>query len=135
MSNDSNENLIPMKDWGKIVASFEGNNIPMPFVKEIFLIDCSIAGTVYVAGIRERTERLPPGALLTFRREPKNPYDELAILIFNDKSEKLGYIPRSQNEVLARLMDGGKQLFGRVEEKWISGDRIHISIKVFLRDL
>ena len=27
---------------------------------------------------------------------------------------QLGYVPRSENPVLARLMDGGKLLFGRV---------------------
>ena len=49
-------------------------------------------------------------------REPKNGHDELAILVKDEKKHKLGYIPRSDNHVMARLMDAGKLLYGIITE-------------------
>ena len=44
-------------------------------------------------------------------------YAALAIIIHNQTGEKLGYVPREKNEVVARLMDAGKMVFGVLEEK------------------
>ncbi|HSW35021.1 MAG TPA: HIRAN domain-containing protein [Candidatus Limnocylindrales bacterium] len=51
------------------------------------------------------------------------------------KGQKLGYIPRAKNEVLARLMDAGKLVFGKIEglekfNKWLK-----ISIRVYMKDM
>ena len=127
--------MASLQDWGKIVTSFGKDGIPMPFVKEIFLIECAIVGTGYVNGIEERAANIVKGTLLSFHRELQNPFDELAILILNGKNEKLGYVPRAKNEVPARLMDGAKLLFGRVEYKDTKGDWIYIHVNVYMRDL
>ncbi|MDD3470878.1 MAG: HIRAN domain-containing protein, partial [Thermoguttaceae bacterium] len=89
----------------------------------------------YIEGIAKKTVELAPGAFLVFRREPGNSHDPLAILILNSQNEKIGYVPHTKNEVLANLMDGGKLLFGRVEEKRTQGDWIHIAVKVYMRDI
>lgn len=135
MADEQSAMPIQISNWGKITGSFGQGGIPMPFVQEIFLIECSIAGTTHVENIEEKTSDLTTGTLLAFRREPDNKFDDLAILILNSKNEKIGYVPRAKNEVLARLMDGGKLLFGRVEDKWMQGDWVNLSIKVFMRDL
>lgn len=129
------QGLIPVENWGKIVGAFGGDGLPLPFVKEIFLIECDIAGTTHIADIADKTADLGPGTLLAFRREPDNPHDELAIQILNSRSERIGYVPRDRNDVLARLMDGGKLLFGRVESKQPRGTWLRIGVKIFLRDL
>lgn len=49
-------------------------------------------------------------------RELTNPYDEWAIVIKNEKGEKLGYVLRSRNLILARLMDAGKLIYAKVKE-------------------
>lgn len=129
------QGLISVENWGKIVGAFGSDGLPLPFVKEIFLIECDIAGTTHVADIGVKTADLAPGTLLAFRREPDNVHDSLAIQILNSRSERIGYVPRERNDVLARLMDGGKLLFGRVENKQPRGDWLRIAIKIFLRDL
>lgn len=128
-------NIIPIEKWNELMQAFGKGNVPMPYLHEIFLIDCKVAGTGYVDGIEKKTASLEKGTLLTFRREPDNPNDSLAILILNENNEKIGYVPRAKNEIIARLMDAGKRIFGRVEEKWLVGEWINISVKVYLMDV
>ena len=68
-------------------------------------------------------------------READNKFDSLAIQILNEQDERIGYVPREKNEVLARLMDGGKLVFGQVQSKELIGDWVKIVIKVFLKDV
>ena len=49
-------------------------------------------------------------------REPKNEYDELAILVKDEKGHKLGYVPRRNNAPYARLLDAGKVLYAIVDD-------------------
>lgn len=130
MAND----IVPVADWSKMIQAFGKDGVPLPFVKEIFLLECQVAGTSHIDGIDEKTAGLNLGSLLGFLREPANPHDPLAILILNQQNTKIGYVPRQRNEVIARLMDGGKLIFGKVESKKISGTWLNISIKVYLRD-
>ncbi len=105
----------------------------MPFAREIMLVECHIAGTSY----REITDiepSLTPGTLLVLKREPKNPHDELAIMILSQEGHQLGYIPQLKNDALARLMDAGKILFARLESKEWQGDWLRAEVRVFLRD-
>ena len=130
--------MIPIETWKKIVSAFGGSGgglVPLPHIHEIFLIDCRIAGTTHVEEIDDKTANIDKGTLLMFRREKDNQYDALAIQILNDKKERIGYVPKAKNEVLARLMDAGKLIFGRVEEKEKVDDWIKISIKVFMKDV
>ncbi len=112
-----------------------GLTVPMPFVREIFLIECRIAGTTHVEDIDQKTALLAEGSILKFMREADNKFDSLAIPILNEQDERIGYVPREKNEVLARLMDGGKLVFGQVQSKELIGDWVKIVIKVFLKDV
>lgn len=114
-------------------GSFGKDGGLQPFVREIMLIECHIAGTSHrdVKGVEPL---LAPGALLVLKREPANPHDGLAIMIFDEAGNHLGYVPRVKNEALARLMDAGKLLFGKLEKKeWIS-DWLKVEVRVFMRD-
>ena len=134
----SGSGMIPIEAWEKIVSAFSGSGgglVPLPHIHEIFLIDCRIAGTTHVEDIDDKTADIDKGTLLMFRREKDNQYDNLAIQILNSKKERIGYVPKAKNEILARLMDAGKLIFGRVEEKEKVDDWIKISIKVFMKDV
>ena len=61
-------------------------------------------------------DEIATGDKLRLRRED-NKFDEKAILVLDEKGRKLGYIPEKDNLIFARLMDAGKQLFGRIKEK------------------
>jgi hypothetical protein len=74
----------------------------------------SIAGFQYHDG-PALVRRLQPGVQLKLVREPANPYDLFAVEIFLDKT-KLGYVPRSDNKHLSRLLEQDALLECRVFE-------------------
>lgn len=113
--------------------SFGKTGLPLPFVKEIFLLECQIAGTTHLDLFKIEPELLVQD-LLVFRRESDNQFDELAILILEKEGRKLGYVPKEKNEVPARLMDAGKLLFGRLEYKEWQSRWLKLRIQVFMRD-
>ncbi len=123
---------------GGILDLLHGNgdavSVPEPFMREIFLFYTYVAGTSYVEGIEELDPYLKIGDKLSFYREPDNPYDDKAIRIENTDGVKIGYVPRADNPVFARLMDAGKLLFGRIKEKSMQGDWLQIRIDIFLQD-
>jgi len=111
-----------------------GGGLSSPFAKEIFLVEIHVAGTSHVP-IREIEVTLTVGDSLVLRRETENPHDPLAILILTGKGQKLGYVQRDRNEILARLMDAGKFLIARLESKCWQGDWLRVATRLFLRDV
>ncbi|MDD2428869.1 MAG: HIRAN domain-containing protein [Eubacteriales bacterium] len=109
-----------------------GLSIAKPFEREIFLFDTRVAGTSHIAGIEELSPYLNVDDRLAFFREPDNQYDSKAIAIKNADGVKIGYVPKTDNVIFARLMDAGKLLFGRITSKELRGSWLRIDIKVFL---
>ena len=66
-------------------------------------------------------------------REAKNEFDVFAVALHFNKN-KIGYIPRDKNEVIARLMDAGKSFFATIEAKEWEGNWLKIEVKVYLND-
>jgi len=114
-------------------GSFGKDGGLMPFVREIMLVECQIAGTSHRA-LKDIEPALAPGALLVLKREPANPHDSLAIMIFAETGHNLGYVPRAKNEALARLMDAGKLLFAKLGSKTWQGDWLKAEVRIYLRD-
>lgn len=109
-------------------------NLPMPFAREISLLECYIAGTTYRENIAEIAERLEIGAVLRLQREPENKFDAQAIAVYDAANNLLGYIPRAKNEILARLLDSGKRLSAKLIDKKMRGDWQRLDIEIFLHD-
>ena len=109
-------------------------DIPKPFERDIFLFETHVAGTGHIDGILELEPHMQEGDRLDFFREPDNPFDKKAIVIRNTDGVKIGYVPKADNAIFARLMDAGKLIFGRIESKKIRGDWLNIEIKVFLHE-
>ena len=116
-----------------IHGSFGTDGALMPFAREIMLVECHIAGTSH-RDVRTLEPGLVAGGLLPLKREPENEHDALAIMILDEKGNHLGYVPRAKNEALARLMDAGKLLFGKMEKKSWRGDWLEIQVRIFMRD-
>ncbi|MGI6769079.1 MAG: HIRAN domain-containing protein [Bacilli bacterium] len=108
--------------------------VPKPFERDIYLFTTHIAGTSYIENIAEILEKMAPDEVLEFYREPKNSYDEYAIVVKTKRKEKLGYIPRIDNPVFARLLDAGKLLFGKVKSTEKKGNWHKIEIDIYLKD-
>jgi hypothetical protein len=125
-------------EGGELVGLLHGKGgnlaIPKPFERDIFLFDTRVAGTGYIEGIEELEPHLNIGDKLDFVREPDNPYDAKAILIKNADGVKIGYVPKADNAIFARLMDAGKLLFARISSKEMSGQWLKLDIKVYLHE-
>lgn len=123
---------------GSLVNFLHGNNgeisLPKPFEKEIFLFDTYIAGTSHIEGIEELSHYLSIDDKLLFFREPDNEFDKEAIVVKTTSKVKIGYVPKQDNVIFARLMDAGKLLFGRITSIDKKGKWIRISIKIFLQE-
>ena len=115
-------------------TSLDKTGLPKPFVQEVELLNCNIAGTTFL-NLKDIEPKLKKNQLLVLKREPKNKYDDKAILILTEDGQKLGYVPQEKNEILSSLMDAGKLLFGRLDEKNWVGRWLKLDIQVYLRDL
>ena len=71
-----------------------------------------LAGFQHYAGKRVWDE-LKVGDALTLTRESDNAYDTNAIRV-EWHGEKLGYVPRAGNDTIAKLMDKGSKVSGRI---------------------
>ena len=115
----------------------KGGNVK-PFLKDIFLITVHVAGLDYIDNIDEIFPKIKVGDKLGLFREATNEYDKHAILV-KYHGEKIGYVPKKDNYVLSKLMDGGKHLYGVVDS--IGVDEVYenhqfkfINFKIFLND-
>jgi hypothetical protein len=109
-------------------------DLPLPFVRDIILLECHVAGTAY-RDLNAIEPALCAGDELSLLREPDNGHDELAIQIFTASGAHLGYIPRAKNEPLARLMDAGKFLFARLTERSRENRWLKINVQIVMREL
>lgn len=125
--------------------------LPRPFEREIYLVSMVVVGTYYMKNIDALYQSLQIDDPLRLVREPDNPYDEYAIRVETAGAEtigycatpalastedyKLGYISRMNNKIIARLMDAGKLIYGKVRLKEIiDGSFYKILIRIIMRD-
>ena len=98
-----------------MLRTLQKTAIALPFAQDIFLLETHIAGLRYY-DIKNLTTPLQQTDALLLRREPGNFHDELAIAVLTVTAQKLGYVPKYRNPVLARLMDAGKALVAEVAQ-------------------
>lgn len=77
----------------------------------ILVQSAPLAGFQYYAG-SQRWEEMREGDPLHLTREPENPHDPRAIRV-EWRGEKLGYLPRRENDAISAELDRG----GRVEAR------------------
>jgi hypothetical protein len=115
-------------------AAEAGLQIAKPFEQAIYLIDVHIAGTTHIEEIDDLVAGLAIGDKLRFQRDKDNPFDGLAIKVMDSDGNRLGFIPCDSNEILARLMDGGKLLYGEIAKMELLGHWHKVTMQVFLDD-
>lgn len=71
-----------------------------------------LAGFQYYAGAA-LWDRMKPGDRLDLAREPDNAHDANAVRV-EWRGNKLGYLPRAENRTVAREMDRGALVEGRI---------------------
>lgn len=109
-------------------------SVPMPFESKIVLFESiRVAGTSHAPDIDATMGQMPDEARLDLVREPDNQADSWAIRVEHD-GKKIGYVPADKNEVLARLMDGGKTLGGELVSRELRGTWWNVHMEVCLID-
>ena len=103
-----------------------------PLSSEIHLFDTFAAGTALLKD-RAPLAALKIGDKLILRRE-ESKFDRNAVLILNEKNERIGFIPEKDNVVFARLMDAGKMLIAKVANLDRKGSFSQITIGIYLVD-
>ena len=124
-----------MKDM--ILEAVEMNwieNVVMPLMNEIFLFLTDIAGTPNCDN-QDVFKKLEKNDPLLLEREADNEYDSNAIKVLTMDGEKLGYIPKRDNDIFCRLMDAGKIIHARVYSCYKENyDPWYVSIKICMID-
>lgn len=107
--------LLPMTTLTQqlMLRTMQKTAIALPFAQDIFLLETHIAGLRYY-DIKNLPTPMQVADTLLLRREPDNAHDQLAIAVLTTTAQKLGFIPKHRNPVLARLMDAGKSLVAEV---------------------
>lgn len=128
----------PNSDITDIVGFLQKGGKSKPFLKDIFLIKTYVAGLDYIDYIDDIFPIIKVRDKLELLREASNEYDKHAILV-KYNGQKIGYVPRKDNYVLSKLMDGGKELYGVVVsfgvDKVYEGYEIKfINFKIFLKE-
>ena len=133
---DSPGNALATIGAGGLISATEAAgaplSVPIPFQNKIVLIeDTRVAGTTHVHGIDGIVAKLEDGADLRLEREPGNMADAWAIRVYAGE-ERIGYVPADCNEVLARLMDGGKALSAKLtgKEKLGTWNKLHMEVSL-----
>lgn len=71
-----------------------------------------LAGFQYYGG-KILWDEMHEGDTLTLVREPDNPHDRFAVRV-EWRGQKLGYLPRAENQAVAEEMDRGSAIGGRI---------------------
>lgn len=112
----------------------ESLNAGMPFPTTITLCeDVVVAGTSHIVGIDDVLDGIELPAEVKLVRDAGNLHDRWAIKVMHE-GKRLGFVPCDVNEILARLMDGGKKLTGTVFEREVRGQWNKLHMEVTLVD-
>lgn len=128
----------PDSDITDIVGFLQNGGKLKPFLKDIFLIKIYVAGLDYIDYMDDIFPIIKVRDKLELLREASNKYDKHAILV-KYNGQKIGYVPRKDNYVLSKLMDGGKELYGvvasfGVDEVYKGYEIKYINFKIFLKE-
>ena len=103
--------------------------------KSICLIESTtVAGTHHVACIRVLAESLSVGEPLLLKRDVRNPYDAYSVEVLDRGKRHLGYLSCEYNEIVSRLIDGGRNVMSVVKGVSDVDGWMKIEMAVILND-
>lgn len=118
-----------------LIDRLPGSGLEKPFSNKLLILDGTyIAGTTHVEGIEEMLADVQMGDRVEFQRDPQNIFDEWAIRVMLPGKGRIGFVPADLNQIIARLMDGGKCVFGQIVDIEQLGRWTKVSMEVYLDD-
>ena len=118
---------------GALALAVAATAVPAQSGEVRMLVQSSLlAGFQYYQGGR-LWEEIKVGDPLTLMREPDNPHDSNAVRV-EWQGHKLGYVPRRENQAVARHMDSGGRVEARVSKLTLHRNpRQRIEFEVFVK--
>ena len=105
------------------------------FGERIYLTHVQVRGYYYLSEENQAYHRAAglPGTALILRRDKANQFDDYAIKVLDSAEHHIGWVPRTQNHIVARLMDAGKKIAAeaRAGNNSLAGE---LSIDIYLED-
>jgi len=109
----------------------KGVDLPKPFAKDVFLTECPVVGNTF--GLTVDPATLVMGTKVKLLRDSRNKFDKNSIVIKDAADNRLGFIPMAKNEILARLLEAGKDVYAIVSENMTDVDgNVELRVKVFM---
>ncbi len=131
MTENKNTSLIKSSP-GLLKLLHENNTTLDVFRREMLALSCLVAGTSFLS-LQQTEPKMTENTVFDLKREPKNKFDKKAIAIYFQK-EKIGYVPKEKNEVIANLMDAGKKFSAKLISKQWEGNWLKLDVEVYLND-
>lgn len=130
---NSNENTSLIKSSPSLLKLLHENNTTLDvFRREMLALSCLVAGTSFL-NLKEIEPQMIVSTIFELKREQDNKFDKKAVAIhFNNN--KIGYIPKEKNDVIANLMDAGKQFSAKLISKDWEGNWLKINVEIYLND-
>lgn len=139
--------LVKVNDNQIIALKHHDKNstdLPKPFENEVYLLTTYISQSESIEEMNNIVEDFEDDEELALLRETNDDkdalinfdFDEYAIIVQRKDGKKLGYIPRHDNKVLARLMDAGKLLYGKVTSasKSYVDEPVSIDFDIYMKE-
>ncbi len=98
-----------------VMRSTVRQEAPVHAAQDIVLLEAAMAGFRYHEGPKV-WGHMRSGDLLVLRREPDNAHDTVAVAL-HWGGYKIGYLPRTDNLVIANMLDQGAPIFARISRK------------------
>ncbi len=131
-------NIEKKEDDYKLIKMLHSKNdsfdIAKPFQREIFLLETLVAKTSKIEGLEKIESQIQIGDKLIFLRNKDNEKDQASIMVFTERNEKIGYVPKNDNIILSNLIDANKKIYGKVSDKEMRGVWLKIKMKIYLCD-
>ena len=110
-------------------------SIGEPFSAPLLLVeDTRVAAVERTPGAAKAAQEILVGDELSFIRQPEHADSCWAIRVTNRQGNVVGYVARDVEEILARLMDGGKRVYGKVTDVSLHGQHTNVRMEVYLDD-
>lgn len=122
---------IEIKQFGLASAMGKDLDFPKPFAKDILLTEFLVVGNTF--GLTVDPVAVAEGVKLKLFRDTRNKYDKNSIVIKDCEDSRIGFVPMNKNEILARLLEAGKEVYAVVSKNVASIDgNVELTVKVFM---
>lgn len=98
----------------------------------VLLLACSVAGTSF-HDLANVWDDIAVGDPLVLDRDPDNRFDTRAVRVLARGGVMLGYVPRAKNELVAALLDAGKNLSATITRGGRSRDGGGVEMGIYLQ--